>query len=567
MKDDYPSVEGIAETNLVAREAQPDYLDEMRHWLDSHGLAVHPPFNVGYQLADAQVSAGRGDAVAAIHADSGSRYTFAQIAAQSSQLAAGLTRLGLRRGERVAYCSANDPCVLVVMFGIWKAGGVLVPIPHNARKKEVEFYLEDTKPRFLFIHDRTGAIEELAQTARNCGVEQVFGFGTGTGMTEGPLTRWTDVFGPDKDFCVDVHPDQVAIVWHTGGTTGRPKGCYHTHARLLLAGWSFGLGAQVRPGQRWCAAAPIGHALCIIHSTIFVMLHGATSVFVEGFTDVQRLMRCVDEQQVTTLTALMITWGKMGELLKAGMDWSGSSLQRCYAMWQTSSSAEVFDFWRARGLELFNNFGSTSFANWVLIPPVGKDVPRAALGKAQVGYQVEAVDIVDNSIIILPQGQTGRMAVRGLTGLTYWNLPDMQARDVIDGWTVCDDLIRFDEQGYAHYLGRSDYMISTAGFKVAPAEVELALSHHPLVLEVAVVPAPCPIRQEMVVAFVVPRADSFDADGLRVELKNLVSSELSAYKAPRRIEFVKALPRDNVGKVQSKIVMQWALELGTGGAR
>ena len=101
-------------------------------------------------------------------------------------------------------------------------------------------------------------------------------------------------------------------------------------------------------------------------------------------------------------------------------------------------------------------------------------------------------------------------------------------------------------------------MISTAGHKVAPVEVEQVLSRHPAVREVAVVPAPCPIRHEMVVAYVVTHGRFSGTDELKNELTDFVKSALSSYKAPRRIEFVEALPRDAVGKVQTKIVMQWA---------
>ncbi len=150
------------------------------------------------------------------------------------------------------------------------------------------------------------------------------------------------------------------------------------------------------------------------------------------------------------------------------------------------------------------------------------------------------------------------MAVRGPTGLTYWNLPELQKRDVIDGWTLSDDLIEFDGEGNAHYLGRTDYMISTAGYKVAPVEVEQVLSRHAAVREVSVVPAPCPLRQEMVAAYVVLHNGFPGDDRMRKELRALVKSELAAYKAPQRIEFIAALPRDAVGKVQTKIIKQWA---------
>jgi 2-aminobenzoate-CoA ligase len=229
-------------------------------------------------------------------------------------------------------------------------------------------------------------------------------------------------------------------------------------------------------------------------------------------------------------------------------------------MWQSASSSDVYDGWKARGVELLNNFGSTAFASWVLVPHAGESVPRASMGRSAPGYQVLAVEIDGDPLRPVPRGTAGRMAVKGPTGLTYWNRPDLQRRDVVDGWTLSDDLIAFDDSGNAGYLGRTDYLISTAGYKVPPGEVEEVLARHPAVAEVAVVAAPDPIRQEVVMAFVATAPGTTGTDELRRELQDLVKRELAPYKYPRRVEFIEALPRDHVGKVRHSVVKEWATE-------
>jgi 2-aminobenzoate-CoA ligase len=355
--------------------------------------------------------------------------------------------------------------------------------------------------------------------------------------------------------------DQIAIIWHTGGTTGRPKGCYHTHKRFLSGGYSYGEATGAAPGQRWAATAPVGHALGLIYYTIFTLLHGATVVLIEDFSRPQTVLAAVKQWNITTLTGLMATWARMLDVLGQDASCPTASLNRCYAMWQSASSAEIFDKWIARGVELLNNFGSTSFATWVLIPRAGETIPRAALGKPAPGYRVEAVEVLGGKVTPVPVNQIGQMAVKGPTGLAYWNRPDMQQRDVVEGWTLSDDLIQFDASGNAMYMGRTDYMISTAGHKVAPVEVEEVLSRHPAVREVAVVPAPCPVRQEVVAAFIALNPGSEPSDALKVELRDFAKKQLSSYKSPRRIEFIDALPRDAVGKVQTRIVKEKAATL------
>lgn len=549
MKDQYPRETTLPAEYLVPEGAQPEYaVVDLPH--------PEASCNVGYRLADAQVEAGRGSLIAAVHAESRRTYTFAELAQESSRLAAGLVSRGVKTGDRIAYRTTNDPDVLVVMLGIWKAGGVVVPVPVQAKAAEIRHIVTDTGARQLFVHAGADPFEEIAAAVAGTSVEDVIDFGPG--HESAGHVSWNDLKREPGSSGLFTDPDQVAIIWHTGGTTGRPKGCYHTHRRFLLGGYAFGKGAGVREGQRWASAAPIGHALGIIHSTIFTLLNGATVVFVERFTDPQILLRAVADHRITTLTALMTTWAKMADAIRAGASNDLSSLSRCYAMWQSASAMELFDFWVSRGITLLNNFGSTSFATWVLVPPPGEPSPRAALGRALPGYQVEAVEMRGGAVHPLPQGEIGQMAVRGPTGLTYWNLRELQRDGVVGGWTLSDDLIRFDESGNAHYLGRTDYVISTGGYKVAPVEVEQALSSHPAVREVAVVPGPCPIRQQMVVAYIVVQEGVARDDRLRGELQQVVKSQLSAYKTPRRIEFIDALPRDPAGKVQTKIVMQWA---------
>lgn len=555
MKDLYP-LRGDRGGLLVPPAAQPDY-DE------SAAAALPPGANVGVHLSDLQVAQGRGGWTAAIHGETGRAYTFADLARESDRLAGGLQALGIAPGDRVAYRSPNVPELLIVLLAVWKAGATAVPVPVQATARDLRFYLDDTGARLLIAHERAGDLDAMRETARGTRVDEILAFGDSLAAAPAGfrplaavcLAQAADFAGPAAA------DDDLAILWHTGGTTGQPKGCYHTHRRFLMGGHAIGRGTGIAPGERWMAAAPMGHALGLIYHTIYTLLHGACVILAEDFHDPRNLLACVARHRVDTLTALSASWLKMLEAAEADPGLDASSIRRAYAMWQSASSSDVYDRWQARGVTLLNNFGSTAFATWVLVPRPGEPSPRAALGRPTPGYRVEAVEVEGDRVTILPRGAIGRMAVRGPTGLTYWNRPGLQARDVVAGWTLSDDLIRYDEAGHVHYLGRTDYMISTSGFKVAPAEVEEAMARHPAVQEVAVVPAPCPIHQQKVVAFVALRPGHAPGPELARALRDFTRAELVAYKAPRHVEFVAALPRDHVGKVQTRIVGDWARAL------
>lgn len=555
MKDHYPHAPAVDPAFLVPPEAQPDYVDD-------GVVRLGDDVNVGVFLSDRQVELGRGEQLAALDGETGRGFTFRELAEQSTRLASGLLKLGLKPGERVCYRTPNVAEALVVMLAIWKAGGVLVPVPVQATSRDMRFYFEDTGGRFLFAHMRAGDLNEVREAAAGTGIEEIFVFGEGAANVEGFRTMMELLpIGEFEDKLPVGSGDSVAILWHTGGTTGLPKGCYHTHRRFLLGGYAIGVGTNVKPGERWTACAPIGHALGIIYHTIYTLLHGATAVLIEHFHDPRIVIEAIARNRIDTVTGLSASWAKMLDVLDADPQLDMSSVKRAYAMWQSASSSDVYDRWLKRGIELLNNFGSTSFATWVLVPPPGVKSPRGSLGRPAPGYQVAAIEVKDGKVKALPAGEIGQLAVKGPTGLTYWNRPELQRRDVVDGWTLSDDLIRFDEEGNAHYLGRTDYMISTGGFKVAPVEVEQVLARHPAVREVAVVPGPCPTYQEMVVAFIALRPGHEPSDALKKELRDFAKADLVSYKAPRRVEFIDALPRDHVGKVQTRVVKDWATQL------
>jgi 2-aminobenzoate-CoA ligase len=578
VKDVYPQLDTLPNEWLTAPAAQPDYLE-------LPGVVLDEGTDLGSALCDAHVRAGRGDAVGIVHHESGRALTFAEITALSDRGAAALAALGVGPGDRVALRGANCPEMIIAAIAAWKLGAVVALIPALARVAEAEFFLADTEPRVLVLAQPETA-EMLAAFRRVpgltiLGVEGAGLDGAGVdGAGDGSALSWEGLLssaGPRPAIPADL--DRVAIVWHTGGTTGRPKGCYHTQRRFLLGGLSLGQATGAAPGQRWAAAAPVGHALGFIHSTNFTLLNGVTLVLVSDFTRPAVLLQALAEHEVTQFTAIAATWGRLLELLDAGAAPEPAALRRGFAMWQSSSAAEVGDGWRRRGIELLNNFGSTAFATWVLVPPRDRPLPRATLGTPAPGYEVQALeppaggrDGADGPARAggpagadgvgraagapVPTGEPGQMAVRGPTGLTYWRLPGKQAADVRSGYTLQDDLIRFGDDGLAEYLGRTDFMISTAGNKVAPAEVETVLGRHPAVREAVVFGLPDPARQETVAAFVVVHEGVEPSDALRRELQDFVKARLAPYKYPRRLDFIEAVPRDNVGKVQPRVLRE-----------
>jgi 2-aminobenzoate-CoA ligase len=551
VKDHYPLLERLPADWLVPTDEQPDYLD-------LPGVRIAADTNLGVELSDAWVGRGLGDAPAVTHHESGTTLTYRELSVHSDKAAAAFIALGVQPGERVLLRGPNHPDLVIAAIGAWKIGAIVVPTPLIARASELAFFLDDTLPSVILAGGSSEDMAQVGQALLDRPAVQV--------LTLGPATMGYSAWHTALERATPLasrpptSADSVAVVWHTGGTTGKPKGCYHTHRRFLLAGHSLAVVLQPGPGAVWAAAAPFGHALGFIHNSNFTLQHGAHTVLVEGYANAETVLQAIRTHHVDTFTAISATWSKMLEVVLADPSLTPTTLKRGNAMWQSASASGVYEGWLKRGVELCNNFGSTAFATWVLVPPSGAQIPRASLGAEAPGYVVTAVEPGEIGARPVAEGSMGRMAVRGPSGLTYWRRPALQTRDVREGWTLVDDLISYDKSGMATYLGRTDFMVSTAGYKVAPVEVEAVLARHPGVREVAVIGVPDQLRQEVVAAFVCLETGWAPSDKLRVELQNLVKRDLAPYKYPRRIDFIDALPRDHVGKVMPRRLRQLVLD-------
>jgi 2-aminobenzoate-CoA ligase len=190
----------------------------------------------------------------------------------------------------------------------------------------------------------------------------------------------------------------------------------------------------------------------------------------------------------------------------------------------------------------------------VFVSAADDDIRPGATGKAVPGYRATVIDDQGKTV---PNGTPGKLAVKGPTGCRYL-ADDRQATYVQGGWNITGDTFVQDDDGYFHYLARTDDMIVSSGYNIAGPEVEEAMLGHDAVVECAVVGVPDEDRGELVTAFVVPSETATPGDALAAELQDFVKQKIAPYKYPRAIEFVPSLPRSATGKVQHFVVRERA---------
>ncbi|MBE3555852.1 MAG: acyl--CoA ligase [Firmicutes bacterium] len=552
MKDHYPTLETVPMDWLVSPEMQPEYLELL-------GYDVPEMTNLAELFVDNRVREGLGEHIAVIQADDDQRYTYNDLMHVSMRLAHVLKNLGVLPGDRVAIRSPNRVEALTMFLAIWRVGGIAVLTPPQARASELPFFLNDTLAKVLFVANKGDYIgETLKCQSEFQSVRHIVAFPDNTGTPYLSLAALLEGV-PDFFENQSMPRDSLAVIWHTGGTTGVAKACYHTIRRVVLAGYAGAIGYGVCAGDVHMMPAPLGHAAGWLSRTNLSLLHGITFVELEDFTDYSKILRAIGKYHVTWFIALATSWvGMLHAYEESPGTYNLSSLQRAYAPFISATGGWLYNAWKNLGFTLLNPMGSTAFATWFIAPPLNQTVPPMCLGRPNPGYEVRIVDAESQHLQNVATGEIGRIALRGCSGLTYWNRPEVQNRDVREGWVVLDDLGKQDEEGNLWYMGRADMMISTAGYKVAPVEVEDVISTHPAVEEVAVTSAPDAVRGEVVMAWIVPKKEVHPDAALVEEIQNYVKERISPYKYPRRVAFVKELPHDPVGKIIVKLLKNWA---------
>ncbi|HEX6500903.1 MAG TPA: AMP-binding protein [Micromonosporaceae bacterium] len=462
------------------------------------------------------------------------RWSYADVARRVNQVAHVLVDdLGLVPGNRVLLRAPNNPWLVICWLAVLRMGGVVVTTMPLLRSSELRTIHEIARIDHSLVDDRF--VTDLA--AADIGAYTTFG---------DLAKRSAD---KDVDFAaVDTAADDVALLAFTSGTTGRPKATMHFHRDILANADTFARHVlKPRPDDLVTGSPPLGFTFGLGGLVVFPLYAGAASLLLEkGTPDV--LEAALVEHRPTMLFTAPTAYRT---LLADGADLS--SLRRCVSAAEPLPKATWEAFHQATGLKIIDGIGSTEMLH-IFISAADDDIRPGATGKPIPGYYATILDDDGNEV---PDGQIGRLAVRGPTGCRYLD-DERQKTYVQHGWNLTGDTYYRDEDGYFWYQARNDDMIISAGFNIAGPEVEAALLRHPEVVECAVVGVPDPQRTMTVKAYVVLRPGVLGDDAKVAELRDHCRREIASYKAPRAIEFIEALPRTSTGKVQRYVLREQA---------
>jgi 2-aminobenzoate-CoA ligase len=335
----------------------------------------------------------------------------------------------------------------------------------------------------------------------------------------------------------------VALIGFTSGTTGEPKGAMAFHRDLMIIADGYAreiLG--VTPEDIFVGSPPLAFTFGLGGLAIFPLRFGAAAALLEQATPVN-LIEIIQTYKATICFTAPTAYRVMLKAMDEGADLS--SLRAAVSAGETLP-APVYEDWMAKtGKPMLDGIGATEMLH-IFLTNRFEDHRPACTGRPVTGYEAR---IVDENMAEVPRGEVGRLAVKGPTGCRYM-ADARQGKYVRDGWNLTGDSFWQDVDGRFHFAARSDDMIISAGYNIAGPEVEAALLSHPDVLECAVIGVADEERGQIVEAHVVLAEGRAADDAMAKLLQDHVKRVIAPYKYPRRVIFVRALPKTQTGKIQ-----------------
>ncbi|MSU57118.1 MAG: long-chain fatty acid--CoA ligase [Pedosphaera sp.] len=523
----------------------------------------YPKFTLPDLLAATAVKSSRKTALVYF----GTEISYAQLEDHVNRFAAGLQALGLKRGDRVALMMANCPQFVIAYFGVLRAGGIVTATSsmYTAREaahqwndagavmvvadRKLQPVLEAARPQLTTVRRivLTGMREYFPRHFRQlCGALKKTSSVRVSAEAKQPMD-WLDLLRlARKPRPHGLKQSDIACLQYTGGTTGTSKGAMLTHANLvinacqanawLMAGLSVDHVTTV-------AALPMFHIYAMTCVMIATIELGGRIIILPRF-ELKAALNLIRKYRPTIyhgVPTMYVAFNNAPNVKRYGFH----SLRVCMSGGAPLPVEVRQKFEALTGGKLVEGYGLTETSPVTHVNPPAGLCKTGSMGLTIADTEARMMDL-ENGTREMPLGEVGEIVIRGPQVMKgYWNKPEETALVLRDGWLYTGDIAKKDADGYYYIVDRKKDMIIAGGYNIYPREVEEVLFECPKVKEAGVVGVPDEYRGETVKAFVVLKA------GVKATVEEIVAfcrERLAAYKVPRQVVFIDALPRSGVGK-------------------
>jgi acetyl-CoA synthetase len=471
-------------------------------------------------------------------------WSYEQVAQASGRLAGALLESGIVKGDRILIFMPRTPLWLIAMTACQHIGAIPVPCVTQITAGEVAYRARQCGAR--------GAISSEELAGRFAGLDATLP----VRIAQGDMPGWRDlqsIVDSPRPIppTAEMPAETPALMYFTSGSSGPPKAVVHAARGVFVRCWQPWIQLNTTSEDVIWTTSDTGWtraASCLLFGA---WMHGATSLIVEGQLSASEKVAMLTRHGVTIYGAVAT---ELRQIIAGAAPQALPNL-RCTISAGEAMTAELSQNWTAfSGTPLLVGYGQTETATSTLTDPA-QDGVNGMIGHPLDGNEIAV--LVDG--VRAAPGVHGEIAFAGSNPglmLGYWKDDSLVPAFASDGWHRTGDSGYVDEHGNLFFLGRSDDIISSSGYRIGPTEVENALMCHPAVQECAVTSSPDPERGEVVKAYVILRPNELGSDRLARELQDFVKREIAPYKYPRQIEFVSELPRTSSGKISRRALRE-----------
>lgn len=475
------------------------------------------------------------------------RWTYAEFRREVDRVAGGLIRLGVRKGDRIAFFLPNAPEFLFSTFAVTQIGAAFVPLNPQYTAEEAEYVLRHSEASILLTAPELLAPVDAVRD-KLPDLKQVIVTGMGGSREALSWDRFLSGVIDDSPRA-EIDPEDLASITYTSGTTDRPKGVMLSQYAYAFAPRKRAEGLGWSENDRVLCVLPLFHVNALCHTCIGMLSVGGTIVLMEKFS-ASRFWDDVREHGVTT-SSLMRTIPQILLSLPERPDDRDNPLRLIVTLLSPEMHLRFEERFGVKGVP------SYSLTEDILSAIGPLAMPREKLGSCGIALapEVHRIAIHDEEGRPLPPRKAGEIVKRSPTVMKgYYKNPEATAKALKNGWLYTGDLGYLDEDGYLYFVDRVKDMVRRGDENISSEEVERVLNSHPAVAESAVIAVPDLIRGEEVKAYIVLKPPASPASVPPEEIWNFCKPHLAAFKVPRFLEYRDELPKTPSSKVQKNIL-------------
>jgi long-chain acyl-CoA synthetase len=474
--------------------------------------------------------------------------TYPELNRRTDSLAKALKTLGIGRGDRVGILQKNSHCFLETLFACFKIGACAIPMNFRLHPDEVAYHLNDARASAVvfsevFNEALKGIQNKIVNTRHHISLQNPL-------EGQHDYERLLLENETSEDQTVEVSADDLAWLFYTSGTTGKPKGAMLTHANLVATsvGWCADL-MHLEPEDIALQAAPLSHGGGI--HAIAVIAKAGNNVILDGWKPKEVLesiqkYRITNTWAVPTMIKMLLTEPDIDKYNLSSLKWIVYGGSPMYVEDLKAAIRKIGPVF----VQIFGQGESPMTGTFMRkqdhIIDGGPEAEQRlfSAGIARTDMEVRILDENDNEV---PCGEKGEIALKGPAVMKgYWERPEETDKTLKDGWLHTGDVGYMDENGYMYIVDRFKDLIISGGANIYPRELEEVIVQHPAVQEVAVIGVPDEFWGEAVKACVVLKPGKSAGSE---DIISYCAEHMAGYKKPKSVDFVESLPKSNYGKV------------------